>query len=173
MCSSTPRKMTPRIQAGTSCSPTEPGTEQTCDDGLDNDCDGLVDTADPDCAGCTPSAPDDVTCNGIDDDCNGLIDDGYVATPTTCGIGACESTGGLECVDSSIVDTCSPGSPGTEGPEGDATCSDGEDNDCDGLTDMADSDCMAAIDCTDYADQATCQMYPECRWNKKKGCLNR
>ncbi len=32
------------------CIPTEPGTEVTCDDGQDNDCDGLVDGADPDCA---------------------------------------------------------------------------------------------------------------------------
>jgi spore coat protein A len=28
---------------------TEPGTELTCNDGLDNDCDGLTDSADPDC----------------------------------------------------------------------------------------------------------------------------
>jgi spore coat protein A len=32
------------------CTPTEPGTEVTCDDGDDNDCDGLTDAADPDCA---------------------------------------------------------------------------------------------------------------------------
>jgi FtsP/CotA-like multicopper oxidase with cupredoxin domain len=31
------------------CEPTEPGTELTCNDGADNDCDGLVDTEDPDC----------------------------------------------------------------------------------------------------------------------------
>ncbi len=30
---------------------------------------------------------------------------------------------------------------GTEGPFGDATCADGLDNDCDGLTDAADPDC--------------------------------
>jgi hypothetical protein len=34
--------------------PTEPVTELTCDDGLDNDCDGLTDTAeDPDCKQCS------------------------------------------------------------------------------------------------------------------------
>jgi hypothetical protein len=32
------------------CIPTEPGTELSCSDGQDNDCDGLVDGADPDCA---------------------------------------------------------------------------------------------------------------------------
>jgi Zn-dependent metalloprotease len=36
------------------CTPTEP-SEVTCNDGLDNDCDGFVDGADPDCAtGCSP-----------------------------------------------------------------------------------------------------------------------
>jgi hypothetical protein len=156
-----------------SCSPTELDTELTCDDGLDNDCDGLVDNADPDCAGCIPGAPDDVTCDGIDDDCNGLIDDGYVAPTTNCGIGECAADGTLACVDGSTVDTCAPGSPGTEGPFGDATCTDTFDNDCDGLTDGADGDCLQTIDCTTFSDQATCQMCPECRWNRKKGCLNR
>jgi hypothetical protein len=33
---------------GGACTPTEP-TEVSCDDGLDNDCDGLTDNADPDC----------------------------------------------------------------------------------------------------------------------------
>jgi hypothetical protein len=39
-----------------------------------------------------------------------------------------------------------PGAPGAEGPFsalGNPTCSDGIDNDCDGATDEADSDCMA------------------------------
>jgi hypothetical protein len=38
------------------CTPlpaTEPQTELTCDDGLDNDCDGATDTADPDCDICS------------------------------------------------------------------------------------------------------------------------
>jgi hypothetical protein len=155
------------------CSPSEPGTELTCDDGLDNDCDGLVDGADPDCAGCSPVAPDDLTCDGIDDDCNGLIDDGYVAPATSCGVGECAAAGLLACIDGSTVDTCAPGAPGTEGPVGDPTCTDTWDNDCDGLTDGDDGDCLAAIDCTTFSDQATCQMYSECRWNRKKGCLNR
>ena len=40
-------------------SPPEPGLEVTCDDGLDNDCDGLVDASDQDCStsgGCTSDA---------------------------------------------------------------------------------------------------------------------
>jgi hypothetical protein len=158
---------------GTStCNPTESGTELTCDDGADNDCDGLVDGADPDCAGCSPVG-DDLTCDGIDDDCNGLIDDGYGPTPTSCGTGACESTGAIECVDGSTVDTCAPGSPVTEGPFGDPTCTDGVDNDCDGLTDPFDGDCQEAIDCASYVDKPSCEANQECRWNKKWGCRNR
>ena len=42
------------------CTPTEPGTEHTCTDGEDNDCDGLIDLNDPDC---------------IDTDGDGLSDD--------------------------------------------------------------------------------------------------
>jgi len=32
----------------TACTPTEPGVEYSCNDGLDNDCDGLIDNAEPD-----------------------------------------------------------------------------------------------------------------------------
>ena len=35
--------------AGGGCTPTEP-VEVSCTDGLDNDCDTLIDAADPDCA---------------------------------------------------------------------------------------------------------------------------
>jgi len=46
------------------------GPEQLCDDGWDNDCDGLADGADPDCAGHVIER----CANGADDDHNGLID---------------------------------------------------------------------------------------------------
>jgi hypothetical protein len=41
-----------------------------CLDGLDNDCDGLIDCQEPDCAGANVETCD----NGIDDDCDGLVD---------------------------------------------------------------------------------------------------
>ena len=39
-----------------SCTPTEPA-EQSCDDGIDNDCDGLIDGDDPDCQAPTGGDP--------------------------------------------------------------------------------------------------------------------
>ena len=34
-----------------------PGSETSCNDGVDNDCDGDVDCADADCAGVDPACP--------------------------------------------------------------------------------------------------------------------
>jgi cysteine-rich repeat protein len=58
----------------------------------------------------------------------------------TCGVGACEVT--VATCDLGMPVVCTPGSPGTEGPLGDPTCSDGIDNDCDGATDGADANCQ-------------------------------
>jgi hypothetical protein len=95
---------------------------------------------------CTPgpqNEPTDVTCDGLDGDCDGVVDEDYVITSTSCGVGECAASGQLECQGGSEVDTCSPGTPGVEGPEGDPTCGDTLDNDCDGLTDTPeDPDCQ-------------------------------
>jgi len=51
-------------------------TETSCTDGVDNDDDGLVDCADPDCA-CDPACapPTETSCSdGVDNDCDGLVD---------------------------------------------------------------------------------------------------
>src|SRR5204862_1194528 len=59
-----------------------------CFDGIDNDGDGLVDCADPDCAATCGEDCD----NGIDDDGNGLVD---CADPDCFGVPPCG--GGEDC----------------------------------------------------------------------------
>ncbi|MDA8141827.1 MAG: putative metal-binding motif-containing protein [Desulfobacteraceae bacterium] len=139
-----------------SCTPGIP-TAENCGDSIDNDCDGVVNNgcvctngqtrnvtcgvgacaatgtetcvngawADNTCVAGTPSAE---VCDGIDNNCNGLVDDGIASTPTTCGVGACASTGSSSCVNGQVVDSCTAGSPTAE------VC-DGIDNNCNGQVD--------------------------------------
>ena len=67
---------------------------------------------------------------------------GYVPSSTSCGTGVCGTTGQLVCVAGQTQDTCTAGQPQTEGPVGDPSCNDTMDNDCDGITDTFDSDCI-------------------------------
>jgi hypothetical protein len=60
------------------------GPEQNCSDGWDDDCDGLADGADPDCAGKVIEQ----CANGVDDDQNGLVD---CADPACGGFPACKT----------------------------------------------------------------------------------
>ena len=168
---------------GDVCAPTEP-TEITCDDGVDNDCDGVTDGDDPDCQ-CTPSEPTEVTCNdGLDNDCDGLIDGDDPDCPTmACSDystkGACNADPACEwqgspkngtCVEAVV---CTPTSPDEVN-----LCGDGVDNDCDGLTDCADSDdCggdpVCQVDCSVYTTKNLCNAQPACRWdNKNRACVN-
>jgi len=138
----------------TACDAPTPADE-VCGDGVDNDCDGVTDddttptattcgigpcaatgtltcvdgTPSDSCAPGTPAA-DDATCDAIDDDCDGTADDEFAAGPSTCGSGACASSGPRTCADGHEVDTCLPLPPAAD----DATC-DATDDDCDGLTD--------------------------------------
>jgi hypothetical protein len=90
---------------------------EICDNGVDDTGNGLVDCADPDCDGFTGGA-----CNSGN------------AGICAAGTNACQN-GSQVCVQDQAI--------GTEGPSNSPTCQDGQDNDCDGLTDAADSDCMA------------------------------
>jgi hypothetical protein len=95
-----------------------------------------VDTCDP-FAG---AAPDDSVCNNIDDDCDGQTDEDFMSMQTTCGIGACASTGQTTCVGGVEGDTCVPGMPTPE------ICDDPGmiDEDCDGQANASDPDCGGA-----------------------------
>ncbi len=147
-------------RAATLCMPPVPvcvptaADDATCD-GVDDDCDDLVDedyastatscgvgacaasgstscvagAVEDSCAAGTP-ANDDATCDGVDDDCDGAADEDYVSQATSCGVGACASTGSTSCVQGSVADSCSAGSPA----QNDATC-DGVDDDCNGTAD--------------------------------------
>jgi spore coat protein A len=75
-----------------------------------------------------------------------------------------------QCVDEPTG--CTP--TGAEGPFGDSTCSDGLDNDCNGLTDADDPECQdVTMACPDYPDKNTCNAESTCKWNNKRGCETR
>jgi hypothetical protein len=84
---------------------------------------------------------EDAVCNGVDDNCNGAVDEGYVPTPTSCGVGACARTGQLVCISGAVNNTCVPGTPGTE------TCN-GIDDNCNGVADDLDADSDGMNDCS-------------------------
>jgi hypothetical protein len=128
-----------------------PGTE-TCD-GLDNDCNGVVDNGNPSggaacstgqqgvcaagttaCTGgavvCTRNqAPSTETCDGLDNDCNGVVDNGNPSGGAACStgqLGVC-AAGTTACTGGAVLCTRNQG-PSTE------AC-DGLDNDCNGVID--------------------------------------
>ena len=76
------------------------------------------------------SAGPETACDGLDNDCDGGADEDYGATPTSCGEGACASSGELACIEGDLVDTCEAG--GSTGADDEC---DGQDDDCDGETD--------------------------------------
>jgi hypothetical protein len=117
----------------------------SCDNGEDDDCDGLTDLFDPDCAG---FGQPELCGDGIDNDGDTFIDEGFpqIGQPCATGVGACAAIGALVCNGSGTGVECNAaaGFPALESP-GSGTCNDLVDNDCDGFTDAADTDCGAAF----------------------------
>jgi hypothetical protein len=117
---------------------------------VDNDCDGTIDEADAGCAVQCISQPE--VCDGVDNDCNGVLDDGIDPVAITCGSGACLNAGVRVCMNGASADQCTPLPGGQEGPFGDASCTDGIDNDCDGAADDADASCQPVVTCVPAAE---------------------
>jgi uncharacterized protein (TIGR03382 family) len=101
---------------------------EVCGNGLDDDGDGAVDCADPDCDGMPACQPAVEICgNGLDDDQNGLTD---------CADATCQSL--PACVGHIEI------------------CDDGVDNDGDGAADCADPDCAVAYNCQAVTASSGC-----------------
>jgi len=159
----------------------KPVAIEECDN-KDNDCDGSVDedltrTATCGvgaCAGntgietcsegnwinntCNPLAGAAAeTCDNVDNDCDGSTDENLMRN-TNCGVGECISVGIQICVAGNWEgNNCTPGQPTEESISIDGTCTDGQDNDCDGKTDDNDvpdcvQECLAAAKITYYMD---------------------
>jgi hypothetical protein len=138
-----------------SCTPTS-NLDDSCN-GVDDDCDGVIDddyvghatpcgsgacaamgmtscmngVVQDSCRAGSPLPGNDATCDRIDDDCDGRVDEGFTATVTNCGVGACGNTGLTSCSNGTVLDSCLPGNVLDVT---DTTC-DGVDDDCDGAID--------------------------------------
>ncbi len=103
-------------------------------DGKDNDCDGTTDEGtsafdddedgyseqEGDCndADSSINPGENEVCDGVNNDCDAQTQDGLdepnFGDVTTCGVGACFSTGAISCVGGVLVNSCLPESPSTE-----------------------------------------------------------
>ena len=137
----------------TACDAVAGGASGEVCDGLDNNCNGMVDEGNPGggagCATglqgacsagttacqngalqCKANASGLEVCDGLDNDCDGTVDDGFgVGLPCLGGVGACQKAGVIVCgANGQSVCNAVPGPPSGE------VC-DGLDNNCNGAVD--------------------------------------
>src|SRR5207249_1754231 len=87
----------------------------------------------------------DEVCDGLDNDGDGVVDNGFpdLGQPCSLGAGACAANGVKVCSADGKGTVCNavPHAASIEGPAVPGSCSDGIDNDCDGLIDKDDPSC--------------------------------
>ena len=151
-----------------SCSGTDPVVctqmcpAEVCDDGLDNDCDGLLDCGDDSCGTSDLCCTGEICGDGVSNDCDDLVDYWDLGecscTAELCADGLDNDSDGLidcadttECPDGSGCNVwgsmCSATMCVCPTGATEADCTDTVDNDCDGDTDCDDTDCGGTAAC--------------------------
>ncbi len=134
-------------------------TETTCNDGIDNDCDGLTDSDDEDCSGDPSCAPEESTCKNTEECCDDLKCKKQTDSPEDkicCSKDMCASTEGCAeentCITTNFKNrgeievVCAHESWRPETTH-EWSCMDKIDNDCDGAIDCEDEDCNTRAMC--------------------------
>jgi len=142
---------------GNDCNDTNPAVHpyqyEICGNGIDDDCNGLIDCQDPMCSYYPDCGEENICDNGVDDDGDGLVDcaDPDCCFTTSCppvdedGDGYYDMPCGRDCDDTDP--NAYPGTQdtftywGVAGGQATEICDNGVDDDCNGLIDLADPYC--------------------------------